>query len=112
MAMIVGQTYEIPKGDGDPEFFGEPRRLRLIEEPWFHGVKEWPGKAFLFKVDGGAYDGQLVALSPRTSMSIEEGISNHNLVSIIVHLVLKPGPGFEGTEQDSSPIGMAILKRA
>tara|TARA_R110002049_G_scaffold111909_1_gene261247 strand:- start:108 stop:446 length:339 start_codon:yes stop_codon:yes gene_type:complete len=112
MAMIVGQTYEIPEGDGDPQFFGVPRRLRLIEEPWFHGVKDWPGKAFLFKVDGGAYDSQFVALSPRTSMSIEEGIASHNLVSIIVHLVLRPGPGFEGTEEDSAAIGMATLERA
>lgn len=109
--MELGELYSILGGDGDQRFFGTPKQIRLIKEPWFNGLKDWPGEAMLFKIEGGDYDEKFVALTPRTTTNANDAIMRHNNASAVVHIIRYPGFSFTGKDADVSSIGMGVLIR-
>jgi hypothetical protein len=96
-------------GDGDQTYFGEPFVAELVEEDWFPGTLE-RGPAWLVKILNGRHRGEYLALTSRVKTSLEEQMAIRDMLSVVVQLVRKPGPGFAQTEAALPAIGMTTVE--
>lgn len=100
---------EFGGGDGDQAYFGEPFDAERVEEDWFPGMLE-RGPAWLVKILNGRHRGEYLALTSHVKASLEEQMAIRDLLSVVVHLVRNPGPGFLETEETTPAIGMAAVE--
>lgn len=108
----IGELCEIPGGDGEPDFFIIPRRIRLTEADWFPG-RLIRGEALLFLVEGGGkYGGKYVALTTRVLAPLRDQLVSYGNASVVVHLINNPTSSFDGSERDADPFGMAVVVRS
>ena len=106
--MTAHERFRIEGGDGDPEFFAEPIVLRPISAPWFPGkIGEWYGDAMLFMAEGGRYEGEHIALTPRTVGRLDAQFATNGWASVIVHRITNPSESFDGSAKDVRSVGMA-----
>ena len=107
----IGDRFRIDTGDGDQQFFSEPKDLRLTDAAWFS--RQLPrGEALLFIVENGPYSGKYVAVTSRVVEGLEDQIASRGVASVVVHLVSNPTSSFDGSTKDAFPIGMAAIWRA
>jgi precorrin-6x reductase len=105
----IGQLFEIDGGDGDQEFFGKKIMARRVHAEWF--PERLPrGKAFLLKVESGAATGSFIAFTSRTTSSLEDQIASENWISVVVHKIENPGPGFPPKLEAARAVGMAVVR--
>jgi hypothetical protein len=105
----VGQLFKIDKGDGDPSFFNHPFVARRIEEDWFSGIL-YRGPAFLLKVESGMRTGQYIAITSRAVASLENQLEESRWISVVVHLIKRPGEEFLPTLESADAVGMAAIE--
>lgn len=107
-----GQRFRIDGGDGDQDLFGDPLILQRVAAPWFDGrVEDFIGEAWLVRVAEGPKTGLLLALTPRTLGSIDDGITSHGWKSVIVHGIDYPGYDADAYGARSAIGGMTFIQR-
>jgi hypothetical protein len=96
-------------GDGDQSYFSESFIAELVTEPWFPSAIE-RGPAYLVKIKTGSHHGEYLALTSRMVASLEEQLKVRDYLSVVVHRVRDPGPGFVASAVSLPAIGMAAIK--
>jgi hypothetical protein len=96
-------------GDGDQSYFGEPFVAERVDEDWFPDTIEY-GPAYLLKVTSGRHYGEYIAITSRQTASLEEQIARDIYISVIVHVIHNPGPGFVPIPENLDAIGMAVIE--
>jgi hypothetical protein len=96
-------------GDGDQSYFSETFLADLVIEPWFPSTIE-RGPAYLVKVKTGSHRGEYLALTSRMVASLEEQLRVRDYLSVVVHQVRDPGPGFVASADRLPAIGMAAIE--
>lgn len=87
------RIFRINGGDGDQDLFQHSLLVEKVEAAWFDGRTRLGNGAWLMRVIGGPKAGLLFATHPRTLGSIEEGIAQSGLKSIIVEGLPQPEAG-------------------
>jgi hypothetical protein len=107
--MASEELYRVDSGDGDPRFFGAPLILKRTNASWFPDrIPEW-GKAMLFMIMDGPLAGEYIALTSRTTDTLEEQFV-HGGASAVVHQIKNPTISFGKNESDFHPVGMAYVE--
>lgn len=96
-------------GDGDQSYFAQPFIAQRVIEPWFPPSIE-RGPAYLLKIMTGIHRGEYLAITSRVLASLEEQLSIRSYLSVVVHQVLDPGPGFVASAERLPAIGMAAIE--
>ncbi len=103
--LSIGQEFLIDGGDGDQSFLGTPHRLRLVEVNWqCDAISQW-GAAILLRIEGGARDGQYVAVTKNPGFDIQPVIAKYGSTPCVVHLV-----GSEADKAAGRPIQQGLGK--
>ena len=97
-------------GDGDQRVFCVPLVLEETSADWFGG-EVLRGPAMLCIVRSDFMKGTYFAFTSHMTTSIEDQLSRGNFASVVVHQILRPSPGFDGSGEHASAIGMAALER-
>lgn len=96
-------------GDGDQNWFGESFLAEQVKVPWFPPtIADEP--AYLLKVLTGHHRGEFIAITSRVVASLEEQLRVRDFISVVVHIVLDPGPGFRADGEHLTSIGMAAIE--
>jgi len=96
-------------GDGDQGYLGSPFTAVRVYEPWFPD-RVRRGPAWLVRIGSGAHEGEFLALTSRVVASLDEQLEIRDYLSVVVHVVKQPGPGFSETEENLPAIGMAAVE--
>lgn len=96
-------------GDGDQSYFSEPFLAERVIEPWFPSTIR-RGSAYLVKVKSGVHRGEYLALTSRVVASLADQLKVGNYLSVVVHTVRDPGPGFVASAERVPAIGMAVIE--
>lgn len=106
---MLGTRFRFAGGDGDQSYFAEPFLTERVIEPWFPSNIE-RGPAYLVKVLTGAHRGEYLALTSRVLATLEEQSATRGYLSVVVHVVCDPGPGFVASPERLPAIGMAAVE--
>lgn len=101
--------FRIDGGDGDQNYFSEPFIAELVVESWFPPAIE-RGPAYLLKVKTGNHCGEYLAVTSRMLSSLEDQLKTRDYISVVVHKVRDPGPGFIASADKLPAIGMAAIE--
>jgi hypothetical protein len=96
-------------GDGDQSYFSKSFIAERVFEPWFPDVIE-RGSAYLLKVLTGPHQDEYLAITSRVVASLEDQIAIRNYISVVVHTLRNPGPGFVASPENLFAIGMAAIE--
>jgi hypothetical protein len=96
-------------GDGDQGYFSESFLAEKVFEPWFPSKIE-RGPAYLLKVITGSHCGEYLAITSRMVASLEDQLEVRDYLSVVVHQVRDPGPGFVASAERLPAIGMAAIE--
>ncbi len=96
-------------GDGDQSYFSESFFAEQVTEQWFPSAIE-RGLAYLLKIRTGSHRGEYLAITSRVVASLEEQLEVRDYLSVVVHQVRDPGPGFVANAERLPAIGMAVIE--
>jgi hypothetical protein len=97
----------IDGGDGDQSYFAHRLLMEQVERAWFR--RETPrGSGLLFQIASGPHKGEYAVLTSRVQASVEEQLAQTGSASVVVGIVLDPGPNFEPTFEHLRAIGMSF----
>jgi hypothetical protein len=101
--------FQFDGGDGDQDYFAKSFVAERVIESWFPSKIE-RGHAYLVKVLSGDHLGEYLALTSRVIASLDDQLRARNYLSVVVHAVCNPGPGFIASAERLPAIGMAAIK--
>jgi len=101
--------FKFAGGDGDQDYFKEVFLSVVVNESWFPS-EILRGKALLLRIISGKRVGEYLAITSRQNVTLEEQIARANYISVVVHAVLNPGPGFIANNENLPAIGMAVIE--
>lgn len=109
----LSEPLVLEDGDGDASWLHERHLVQHISPSWFSGrIVDWYGSALLFQVVSDNHAGDLVALTPRTRISIADQLKANGVASVIVHRFDCDAPTLEQRGScGSAAIGMTVLRR-
>ena len=90
-------------------FFGRSVIARRVSEPWFDGLllRE---EAYLLLAMSAHEAGNYIAITSRQVASLSDQLATSAWASVVVHRLLKPGPGFKSDPEAVPAIGMAAVE--
>lgn len=107
---MPNHAFLLSGGDGEQRIFRMPLVLEETSADWFGG-EVLRGPAMLCIVRSDFMKGTYFAFTSHMTTSIEDQLSRGNFASVVVHQILRPFPGFDGSGKHASAIGMAALER-
>jgi len=96
-------------GDGDQSYFCKTFIAERVFEQWFPSIIQ-RGPAYLVKIKNGSHRDEYLALTSRMAASLEDQLKARNYLSVVVHRVCDPGPGFIASAERLPAIGMAAIE--
>lgn len=102
--------FRIDGGDGDQSIFSEAFLAETCRENWFPGTII-RGRAWLLKVVSGKNAGRYIAITSKTTTSIEDQLEKSNWISVVVHLIERTGDKFTLDNDNVRAFGMAAIEK-